>query len=363
MPTILTVIGTRPQYLKYAAIAAHAPLPYHDVLIDTGQHYDAALSTQFMREYSIPAPEVTLAAEERYGLPRLASLLTQLGPLCRKYRPDGILCFGDTDSTLAAALTAVRHGIPLFHVEAGERSRDMNGTRLHPAATPEESNRVTVDHLSSLLLCTTEEAVDNLDAELTGGDAVRTGDIMYDLFLRAHDHLPSRRDLQHRLGITSGTYALCTVHRAINTDDPRRLQSLLDTLSDFPLPVYLPLHPRTEARMKEAGIAPRESALHFLPPLPHRDVLGLMQGAHKVLTDSGGLTREAYFSGIPSICLDDATAWHALCESGWCSLTGCDPQRIHEAMSREPDREADPSAFGDGMAAGRVIEELRDFFR
>ncbi|MCB2203674.1 UDP-N-acetylglucosamine 2-epimerase [bacterium] len=359
MSTLLTVIGTRPQYLKFAAIAAHDPLPFNNVLLDTGQHYDTALSEQFIREYALPRPAATLDAGGMDGSKRLASLLTQLDPLMRKYRPDAVLCFGDTDSTLAAALAATRLSLPLIHVEAGERSRDMHGSRIHPASAPEEGNRVTVDHLSSLLLCATEEAVDNLDAELAGGDAVFTGDIMFDLYLRAITDLPALQSLRQKYALPSGEYALSTVHRAINTDNPARLTSLIDTLTDLPLPVFLPLHPRTEVRLKEAGISSSQGSLHLLPPLAHHELLALLRGARHVLTDSGGLTREACFSGVPSICLDDATAWHQLCESGWCTITGSDPQRIREALELPLPTESAVTLFGDGMAAVRTIEEIR----
>ncbi|MDT8325397.1 MAG: UDP-N-acetylglucosamine 2-epimerase [Bacteroidota bacterium] len=363
MHTVLTVIGTRPQYLKYAAIAAHAPFPFRNVLIDTGQHYDPSLSAQFMQEYAIPPPDATLDTGESEGLPRLAAMLLQLEPLIRKHRPEGLLCFGDTDSTLAAALAGARLGVPVFHVEAGARSRDMHGTRIPASSAPEEATRVTVDHLSELLLCATPEAVDNLDGELVGGDAVHTGDIMYDLFLRVHDKLPALRQLRSRYGIAAKDYALCTVHRAVNTDDSNRLRALLDTLADLPVPVYLPLHPRTDARMKQAGIAARQGSLHLLPPLPHHELLALVQGARRVLTDSGGITREAFFSGVPSICLDDATAWHMLCRSGWCAITGANPQGIHDAMRTEPGVPADTTPFGDGMAAARILAEIHDYFR
>ena len=362
MHTVLTVIGTRPQYLKYAAMSAHAPLPFRNVLVDTGQHYDAALSTQFLQEYAIPAPDVTLKTGDTDGIPRLASMMTQLESVIAAQRPDGLLCFGDTDSTLAAALTAVRMQLPVFHVEAGERSRDMHGTRIPASSATEEATRVTVDHLSEILLCATQDAVDNLDVELVGGDAVHTGDIMFDLFLRAHDALPSPADLRRRYDLTGEEYALCTIHRAVNTDDSARLRALIDTLADLPLHVYLPLHPRTAGRMREAGIVPSKDSLHLLPPLAHHEILGLLQGARHVLTDSGGLTREAYFSGVPSLCLDDATAWHQLCRSGWCTITGADPQRIHDAFNSRPETSTDPSLFGDGMAAPRILEELRAFF-
>jgi UDP-N-acetylglucosamine 2-epimerase len=363
MKIILTVLGTRPQYLKYAAIAAHSPLPFRNILVDTGQHYDAALSAAFFHEYRLEQPDVTLEVERSEGMARLSALLAQLDPLYRKYRPDAMLCFGDTDSTLAAALTASRNGVPIFHVEAGERSRDRSGARIHPADAPEEANRVTVDHLSSLLLCATDEAVENLEAERVCGETRHTGDIMFDLFLRAHDAIPTPAAIRKKYGLAGEEYVLCTLHRAINTDDAARLRSLIDTMNDFPCPVFLPLHPRTAARMKAAGISPAPGSLQLLPPIPHHDVLGLLKGARRVMTDSGGLTREAYFSAVPSICLDDATAWHRLCESGWCSMTGCDPQAIRDALAAEPEGPADASVFGEGMAAVRVIEEMSRFLR
>lgn len=374
MTRILTVIGTRPQYIKYAAIAAAGPLPWEEILVDTGQHYDAALARAFFKEYALPRPRHTLDSGDSTGLPRLGSLLQQLDPLCAEHTPDALLCFGDTDSTLAAALAGARHGIPVLHVEAGERSRDREGMRIHPSSSPEEANRITTDHLSSLLLCSTAGAAENLAGEQAQGDVRLCGDIMYDLFLQRRDRLPSPAEVLRGIAETTsdltealqskahdGAYALCTVHRAVNTDDVDRLRVLVETLNDLDLPVLLPLHPRTEARMRDAGIRPTDGALRLLPPLGHRETLALLRGAEVAITDSGGLTREAFWSGVPSICVDDATAWHELGRIGWCTLTGANPDRIRAALVQSPPDIHPDDLFGDGNAAPHIITAIADF--
>ncbi len=364
MARILTVIGTRPQYIKYAAIAAAGSLPWEEILVDTGQHYDSALSRVFLEEYALPRPRHTLEAGDLNGLPRLASLLRQLDPLVAEHTPDALLCFGDTDSTLAAAIAAVQHGVPVLHVEAGERSRDRDGRRIHPSTAPEEANRITTDHLSSLLLCSTAGAAENLAGEQVQGDVRLCGDILFDLFLQVRDRLPAPAQVLRGKADDidpAAPYALCTVHRAVNTDDTDRLRLLIQTLDSLDIPVLLPLHPRTQARMREADIHPTDGALLLLPPLGHRDTLSLLRDARVAITDSGGLTREAFWSGVPSICLDDATAWHELCGIGWCTLTGVNPRLIHAALAESAPAIHPDGLFGDGNAASRVITAISDF--
>lgn len=361
MPTLLTVIGTRPQYIKYAALAGTGSLPYEEIVVDTGQHFDGQLSAIFLREYQLSPPHITFPPTESTGIPRLASLLSQLDAVCEQHRPDALLCFGDTDSTLAAGLTAAKNRIPLIHIEAGERSRDRKGRRIPPSSAAEESNRVTVDHLSALLLCATERAATNLKQEDATGIITNTGDIMYDLYLRARGTLPPAAERPTLPDLPDGDYALCTIHRAINTDDIDRLRTLLETLNQLEFPVFFPLHPRTRMRMDEAGIELPDGSLRMLPPLGHHDILILLRDAAWIMTDSGGLTREAYFSGVPSLCLDDATAWHDLTRCGWCTLTGADPARIHDALSRRPSDPPDHGLFGRGDAAMRSVEEISQY--
>lgn len=361
--TLLTVIGTRPQYIKYAAMAGRLTGDLREIVVDTGQHYDAALSAQFKAEFSIGAGFRTLDTAGAEGTERFATMLAQLDAVIGDVKPDGVLCFGDTDSTLAAGMAAARRSLPLCHVEAGERSRHADGSRIPGWTVPEESNRIIVDHLSSLLLCVTEDASENCAGEACQGRRVITGDIMYDLYLRDCTALPGAREVLHRLEIDDGPYYLCTVHRPVNTDDGARLASLLATLNDLPHPVLFPIHPRTALRMREHGISLPEGSLRIVPPLAHGETLALAAGAIRVLTDSGGLTREAYFCGVPSVCLDDVTAWHMLVRSGWCALTGADAAAIRTAVGAPARPEHDPSLFGDGHAADKIAAVLMDFFK
>lgn len=362
MRTLLTVIGTRPQYIKYAAMAGRLTGDLREIVVDTGQHYDAALSARFKAEFSIGADFRTLDAAGAEGTTRFAAMLAQLDAVIGEVKPDGVLCFGDTDSTLAAGMAAARRALPLCHVEAGERSRRADGTRIPGWTVPEESNRIIVDHLSSLLLCVTADAAENCAGESCQGSRAITGDIMYDLYLRDRTALPGAREVLHRLGIDDGPYYLCTLHRPVNTDDGARLASLLATLNGMPHPVVFPIHPRTALRMRDRGIALAEGALRIVPPLAHGDTLALAAGALRVLTDSGGLTREAYFCGVPSVCLDDVTAWHMLVRSGWCTLTGADAAAIRTAVDAPAPVAHDPSVFGDGRAAEKITSALMQYF-
>ncbi len=361
MRTLLTVIGTRPQYIKYAALSGRLSPHFHEIVIDTGQHYDTALSGQFKQEFHFGADFRTLEHSGLEGTARFTAMLDQIDAAIVQIHPDLLLCFGDTDSTLAAGMAAARRGIAVCHVEAGERSQYADGSRIAARKVPEESNRMIVDHLSSLLLCTGQDAAANCREEACTGSIAVTGDIMYDLFLQGRDQLPRASELLARHGCPGPPYYLCTVHRPVNTDDAGRLAGLMTTLNELPLPVLLPLHPRTAQRMRQAGIAPGPGALHLLPPLSHGETLALTAGAERVLTDSGGLTREAFFCGVPSLCLDDVTAWHAICRRGWCDLTGADASAIRRALERPAPAEHDPSLFGDGNASARVVESLVDF--
>lgn len=362
MPRLLTVIGTRPQYIKYAAMAGRLDRAFDETVVDTGQHYDTSLSGRFKTEFFEGRIFRTLAPTEREGSARFAGMLTQLDDVMADARPDLVLCFGDTDSTLAAGMAAVRRGVPLCHVEAGERSRRADGTRIAARGVPEESNRIIVDHLSSLLCCTTADAAGNCAVEGCQGRAVVTGDLMYDLFLQSLPGLPDADALLRTLGCDGTPFFLASVHRPVNTDEPDRLAALLDCLDHLPHPVLLPLHPRTAARIDAFGLPAPSGSLRLIDPLSHGETLALVRRSERVLTDSGGLTREAYFCGVPSVCLDDATAWHALCRSGWCTLTGAEPAAIRAALSQPVPSRHDPTLFGDGNAAGRIRRVLLEYF-
>jgi UDP-N-acetylglucosamine 2-epimerase len=357
---LLTVIGTRPQYIKLAALFPHAADRLAMDLIDTGQHYSDGLSAVFRREYKLPEAVRTLSTEALDGPDRLAVWLRGLHTIIDEFSPAALLCFGDTDSALAASLAAVKSGIPVIHVEAGERSRRADGNRVHPASIPEEANRLLIDQTAALLLCATEHAREQCEREGCLGKAVFTGDIMYDLFLRsqaAEEHTASSglniadKDREHYFA---------TLHRQINTDDRARLTSLLATLNSLDAPVLLPLHPRTGARIREFDLRLPPGSLHLIEPLSHAETLRLLRRSRRVLTDSGGLTREAYFCGIPSICLDDSTPWFELVRLGWCHLAGADDNAIRSAVDI-PAPEAHPALFGNGRAAEAVIDAIADY--
>ncbi|MCZ7554902.1 MAG: UDP-N-acetylglucosamine 2-epimerase [Bacteroidia bacterium] len=360
IPTILTVIGTRPQYIKFAALLPHLDERLHIVLVDTGQHYSTALSRDFIEEYGLPQPAHVLASGPLDGLPRLAHYLERLDTIIDDARPDALLCFGDTDSALAASLAAVKHGVPVMHVEAGERSRCTDGSRVHPAASPEESNRVLIDHTAALLLCATEQGRTQCLSEGCCGEAILTGDIMYDLYLRLQAGKVNDAAELRRLGIGKEGYYYATLHRAVNTDDAGRFASLLETLAGLDAAVILPLHPRSSERLRAYGLTAPQGALRIIEPVSHATSLALTRNARCVLTDSGGLTREAYFCGVPSICLDDSTAWYELVENGWCSLTGADAHAIRAAVEA-PRPTEHPAIFGDGHAAERIVRAMLEY--
>jgi UDP-GlcNAc3NAcA epimerase len=362
IPTILTVIGTRPQYIKLAALLPHLDERLRIVLVDTGQHYSTSLASSFTDEYALPTPAHVLASGPLEVLPRLALFLERLDNIIGELRPDALLCFGDTDSALAASLAAVKRGVPVMHVEAGERSRRADGSRIHPAEAPEESNRVLIDHTAALLLCATEQGRAQCLSEGCRGDAVLTGDIMYDLYLRLQTGGVNDTTELRRLGVNSEEYYFATIHRAVNTDDAERFASLLDTLNGLDAPVLLPLHPRSAERMRMLGLTLTDGSLRLLDPLPHAAAIALTSNARRVLTDSGGVTREAYFCGVPSICLDDSTAWYELLRLGWCALAGANRTAIFSALSA-PRPDAHPALFGDGHAAERIVDAILNYFQ
>lgn len=360
---LLTVIGTRPQFVKYGALAGDLRDSFEEILVDTGQHYDDALSSAFLEEFDVPRPGYVLDAGEQAASLQVSEMLRDLHDVVEREGPDRLLCVGDTNSTLAAALTGTLEDLPVAHLEAGERSFDGKGNRVDPWSIPEEANRVMVDRVSSLLLCASARAVRSLEEEGVRGRVVQTGDIMYDLYRRQVDRILAESDVLKRLGVESRQYHYATVHRAINTDDPHRLAEIFSALAGLDRDVVLPLHPRTEKRLHEFGLwgAARDAEnLRLLEPVSYTDSIALNHHADTVVTDSGGVLREAYFGGVPSVMVDDTTEWIDVVDSGWAVMTGADAGAIAEAVGRNPPA-AKPALFGDGDAVARVISALREW--
>ena len=349
---VVTVIGNRPQFVKAAAVSRLLRAEHEELLVHTGQHHDDDLSTVFVKELGVPRPERELGIHGGTNTEQTARMLTALGPLLAAERPDAVLVYGDTNSTLAGGLAAAQAGIPVAHVEAGMRAFDR--------AMPEELNRVLTDHLSDVLLCPSETAVENLEREHVAGRIDLVGDVMVDVALLFQPRALADRAPLQRARVEPGGYVLATAHRAGNVDDPGRLRRLVDLLLALPVPVVLPLHPRTRARLEAAGwIEELERAPHVRlhPPLGYLDFTALLGHASAVLTDSGGVQKEAYLAGVPCVTLRDTTEWVETVQLGWNVIVDLDTEAALAALERRPPAER-PPLYGDGRAGARVVQAL-----
>ena len=280
-------------------------------------------------------------------------MLAALEPLLAEVQPDAVLVYGDTNSTLAGALAAVQVGIPVAHVEAGMRSFDR--------AMPEEVNRVVTDHLSALLLCPSQTAVDNLARESVAGAVELVGDVMVDVAQLLQPAARARTAALEPYGVEPGGFLLATAHRAGNVDDPARLRLLVELLLALPLPTVLPLHPRTRARLEAAGLldaVANASHIRLAPPLGYLDFTALLCNAAAVVTDSGGVQKEAYLAGVPCVTLRPSTEWVETVDAGWNVLVDLDTAAALAALERTPPSER-PQLYGDGRAGERVAEAVR----
>jgi UDP-N-acetylglucosamine 2-epimerase len=345
---IVTIIGNRPQFVKAAAVSRKLREIHEELIVHTGQHYDDELSRIFFEELGIPAPDHELGAGSGSNTAQTARILTGLEPVLAEIEPSLALVYGDTNSTLAGALAVAQAGIPLGHVEAGMRSFDRT--------MPEELNRLLTDHASDLLLCSTEAAVHNLEREGARGEVHLVGDVMADVSLAFRDIAERESGVLEARGLDAGEYFLLTAHRPGNVDAPERLERLVELIEALPRRVAFPVHPRTEARLEAAALFDRlEAASHveLTPPLGYLDFLKLALHARAVLTDSGGVQKEAYLLGVPCVTLRDTTEWVETVEAGWNVLVDLDRDQALAALERRPPSER-PELYGGGHAADRV---------
>jgi UDP-GlcNAc3NAcA epimerase len=349
---ILTVVGNRPQFIKAAAVSGPLRERHEELLVHTGQHYDDSLSRIFFSELGLARPDRELGVGGGSNTSQLARMLAALEPLLAHERPDATLVYGDTNSTLAGALAAAQAGVPAIHVEAGMRSFDR--------AMPEERNRVLADHLSELLLCSSDTAAANLAGESVTGRVEVVGDVMVDVALRWQPAARENAAVPARYGLTPGAYLLLTAHRAGNVDDPRRLQALADLIELLPAPVLFPVHPRTAARLKDAALLDRLRARESVvlsEPLGYAEFTALLCQARAVLTDSGGVQKEAYLAKVPCVTLRASTEWVETVDAGWNALVDLDAPAALAALARTPpDRH--PRLYGDGHAAERCVAAI-----
>ncbi|MEF8721773.1 UDP-N-acetylglucosamine 2-epimerase (non-hydrolyzing) [Candidatus Accumulibacter phosphatis] len=356
---ILTVVGARPQFIKAAAVSRvirdQCGGRVEEVLVHTGQHYDANMSQNFFDELDIPKPRYNLEISGGHHGAMTGRMLEAIENTLVKEVPDWVLIYGDTNSTLAGALAAAKLHIPVAHVEAGLRSFNMR--------MPEEVNRVLADRVSSLLFCPTETAVNNLKAEGLRKGVSNVGDVMYDVALYYRDHARSRSRILQSLALSERGFALATCHRAENTDDPQRLGEILSGLTQVAkqVPVVFPLHPRTRRLSEEYGYSDYLSALIVTEPLAFLDMVALEQSARVILTDSGGVQKEAFFYGVPCITMRDETEWVETVESGLNCLVGASRARIAVAFANIADTPSFiPCAgvYGQGRAANDIVSKL-----
>jgi UDP-GlcNAc3NAcA epimerase len=349
---ILTVVGNRPQFIKAAALSGPLRERHEEILVHTGQHYDDSLSRVFFAELGLAEPDRQLGIGGGSNTEQTARMLSALEPLLAEAAPDAVLVYGDTNSTLAGGLAAAQSRIPVVHVEAGMRSYDRT--------MPEELNRVLTDHLSTLLLCPSEKSAANLRAESIAGAIEVVGDVMVDVAMRRQPsaHADERTPAEH--GVHSGEYLLLTAHRTGNVDDPARLRALVDLLVALPAPVVFPLHPRTRARLLEAGLTgelEQIDGLRLIEPLGYVEFSALLCQARAVLTDSGGVQKEAYLAGVPCITLRANTEWVETVDAGWNTLVDLDADAALAALARTPPAEH-PALYGDGHAAERCVRAI-----
>lgn len=366
---LATVVGARPQFVKAAPLSrALAARNTPEILIHTGQHYDPQLSDIFFEQLKLRPPDHHLGIGSGSHATQSARMLQAIEPILLDQAPDALIIYGDTNSTIAAALAAAKIHIPVAHIEAGLRS--FNRTM------PEELNRVVADHLSDLLFCPTPTAVRNLAAEGITTGVHLVGDVMYDSVLYNTQLAETAADPLTPLGLAHTPYYLATIHRAANTDDPQRLRTLFHTLATLDAPAILPLHPRTAKALHTAHITPDPATIRTIPPASYLDMLLLERGAQAILTDSGGVQKEAYFFGVPCITLRPETEWVETVDAGWNTIVDADPALIARALDavRAWDRSAPPFAptpdapptrdlYGDGHAAEAIVDVLLTHLR
>ncbi len=359
---IVTIVGARPQFVKAAtvsrAIAAHNEAGRDPVieekLVHTGQHYDDNMSAVFFEELEIPRPAYNLGVGSGTHGEQTGRMLERIEQVLLSEKPDLTLVYGDTNSTLAGALAAVKLHIPVAHVEAGLRSfvRTM----------PEEINRVLTDHVCDLLFCPTPTAVANLAREGIDKGVHRVGDVMYDSTLfYAQKVTPREQDMLRRLGIAAKSFDLATVHRAENTDSRERLSDIFEAFDEIATPacpVVVPLHPRTVKYVQQYGLRVRD-AVRIIEPASYLEMVVLEKNARRILTDSGGVQKEAYFLGVPCVTLREETEWVETVEAGWNILAGSDKRAIVAAVNAPaPAASRDNGLYGNGDSATRICELL-----
>jgi len=346
---IVSVVGARPQFVKAAAASRAIRKTHTEVLVHTGQHYDANMSAYFFDELGIPEPDYNLGVGSGSHGRQTGAMLAHLEDVLIAESPDWMLVYGDTNSTLAGALAATKLHIPVAHVEAGLRSFNRH--------MPEEVNRVLADHIADLLLCPSQTAVENLREEGVIRGVRLVGDVMYDAWRYAAQQAGNTAMILNTYALEPERYLLATIHRAENTNDESRLRAILTAFEWLNEPVVWPLHPRTRKTLNRLGYAPPPH-VRLIEPVGYFEMITLERSARMILTDSGGIQKEAYWASVPCVTLRDETEWVETVAAGWNVVVGADTQRIINAVQSFIRPAHRPPLYGDGQTAAKIVDAL-----
>jgi UDP-N-acetylglucosamine 2-epimerase len=346
---VASIVGARPQFIKAAPVDRELRKSHSHVLIHTGQHYDYTMSAVFFEELGIPEPDHNLGVGSASHGRQTGEMLIRLEEALIQEEPDCVLVYGDTNSTLAGAVAAAKLHLPVAHVEAGLRSFNRR--------MPEEINRVLTDHVADLLFCPTETARQNLIREGITEGVLNVGDVMYGAVLHSTEIVDSKSRILSSLDLQPGSYLLATIHRPGNTDDPQNLSNILEAFNEIDEEVVLPAHPRTSQAIAQIGYA-LSSTVKLLEPVSYLDMLALEKNARLILTDSGGVQKEAYFFGVACVTLREETEWVETVEAGWNLLVGASREKIIQAVTEFRPKGKRPEIFGDGMASENIAHHL-----
>lgn len=353
---IVSVVGARPQFIKAFPVSRALEGTHNELLVNTGQHYDHELSRIFLEELAIPEPAYNLGVGSAPPGIQTARIMQAFEPVLEREQPDAVIVYGDTNSTLGAALVTAKMDPYLVHVEAGLRSDNRT--------MPEELNRILTDHAADLLLAPTQRAMDRLKHEGIGERAINTGDVMFDALRWAKSRAKREHPVATSAVDTDEPYIVLTVHRAANTDDFDRLRTIVSSMAERTEPVVFPAHPRTIGAMRRAGVYERAAdSLEMLEPMSYLAFVRLLDEASTVVTDSGGVQKEAFFLKTPCVTLRDETEWPETVDAGWNALVDIDADRIHSAIDNAtvPRETAMAHPYGRGNAASKVVEALEVF--
>ncbi|WLR52857.1 UDP-N-acetylglucosamine 2-epimerase (non-hydrolyzing) [Bacillus tianshenii] len=357
MKKILTIVGARPQFIKVASVSRVLRKYFQEILVHTGQHYDHNMSGVFFDELNIPQPDYNLTVGSGGHGTQTGMMMQKIEEIVLQEKPDGILVYGDTNSTLAGALVASKLHIPLVHIEAGLRSFNKQ--------MPEEVNRILTDHISTILFAPTIQSVRNLEKENITENVHLVGDVMNDAVLY-NMRIAEKKFTLQQFGLEDRTYMLVTIHRAENTDNAARLEAIFRSLNEVKRQIILPLHPRTKQKLEQFGLLYLLEDSHHIKvikPVSYLEMLYLEKHANAIVTDSGGVQKEAYFAKKPCYTLREQTEWVETVESGWNILVDPKEDSLSTIMNGARPSEYDEELYGNGKASERIVQEMLRYFK